>query len=222
MPSSVTALNNLTENNVNGLVLNSSPTVSGTLTLTNGIVSTGSNTLAVGSGGSVSRTSGYVAGKLQKSIATGAPSLTYEVGSATAYAPVDVAFASVSGAGTLTASTTNGNHPNIVTSTIDSTKDAARYWTLTNNGTAFTTYNATFHYVAADTTVNANTSQFIVGKYDSPNWSYPTVGTVTGTSTQATGMTSFSDFQVGDGGGYTLTSSVIGGNGTITPSGQLR
>src|SRR5262249_31367553 len=71
-----------------GVTLNSTVTIPGPLSLTAGIVSTGANTLSIASTGSVTRTSGYVSGNLAKNAATGATTLTYEVGSASAYAPV--------------------------------------------------------------------------------------------------------------------------------------
>jgi hypothetical protein len=53
IPSSVSALNNLTINNANGVTLSGSPTVNGTLTLTSGKITTGGNTLTVASAGLV-------------------------------------------------------------------------------------------------------------------------------------------------------------------------
>ena len=76
------------------------------------------------------------------------------------------------------------------------------YWTIANNGIAFTTYNATFDFVAGDIDAGSTTGTFVVAKLDGAAWSLPTVGTRTGTSTQATGMNSIyssgSSFVVGN------------------------
>lgn len=45
----------------------------------------------------------------------------------------------------------------------------------------------------------ANTGKFMVGRY-SAGWTYPAIGTKTSTSTQATGLMAFGDFQLGEVG----------------------
>ena len=140
---------------------------------------------------------------------SGPQAKTFEIGDATRYTPVNVSFGNVSVAGNLTASTTAGDHANIGTSAINAAKSVNRYWTLTNSGITFTNYSATFTFVAGDIDGGASTSSFIVGKY-SAGWTYPTVGTKTGTTTQITGVTSFSDFQIGELGTITWD----GGAGT--------
>jgi len=190
--------NNLTINNSSGVTLGGNVTVGGVLTFTSGNITTSSNSIYINSTGSVSRTSGHVVGNFKKNIATGATSKTFEVGDGSNYTPVLVSFASVSVAGDLTASTTAGDHPNINSSAFNAAKTTNRYWTLTNSGITFTNYSATLNFVAGDLDSGANTSNFIVGRFASSTWTYPTVGSKTSTSTQATGVTAFGDFQVGE------------------------
>src|SRR5205823_2733621 len=112
--------------------------------------------------------------------------------------PVTVAFGNVTVAGDLSAITTGSDHPNISTSGILATKSVNRYWTLTNSGISFNNYGATFTFVGADVDGSAATGSFIISKRDAGVWTLPTVGTRLSTSTQATGMTAFSDFQLGE------------------------
>jgi fibronectin-binding autotransporter adhesin len=186
-------------NNASGVTLSGNVTVNGTLTLASGNVTTSSNKVIISSTGSVSRTSGQVVGNLQKNFGTGSNvSRTFEIGDASNYTPVTVVFTSVTVAGDLIASTTAGDHPNIGTSTFVTTKTANRYWTLTNSGITFTTYDVTLNFVSGDLDSGANTSNFIVGRFASSTWTYPTVGTKTSTSMQATVVTAFGNFQVGE------------------------
>jgi hypothetical protein len=199
--SGTTTFNNLTLNNSSGLTIQNNETVNGTLTLTGGnITTTLTSTVIIPAGGSVSRpggTPGWVIGRLQKNVATGATSRTFEVGEADDYDPVTVAFASVTNAGDLIVQVVNGEHPNINSSTINPNQDINDYWNLTNSGILFTSYNVTFTFASGDIDAGSNTNIFLVGKFDG-GWTYPTVGTRTANSTQATGLTSFSDFVLGE------------------------
>jgi hypothetical protein len=198
----VSPLNNLTINNAAAsTTLSSSVTVNGVLNFVSGKIQTGGNVLSQPTSGTVTgaaQNTGWLNGLLQKSIPTGTTSKTFEVGGPNNYTPVTVAFAGVTTAGDLTASVVSGDHASIGSAAINSAKSVNRNWTLTNNGIVFSSYDATFNFVASDVDTGANTSVFIIGKYSGGSWTYPTVGTRSSTTTQATGLTSFSDFQIGE------------------------
>jgi len=196
------AFNNLTINKVADVVsLNSDISVNGTLDFIAGQIQTGTNRVILPASGAITgagQTTGWVNGDLQKNIPTGAPSKTFEVGSPNNYTPATVAFASVTTAGDLTASAISGDQASIGSSTINPAQSVNRTWTLTNSGVAFTTYAATFNFVAGDVDSGANTNAFIVGEYSGGAWTYPTVGTKAASSTQATGLSAFGEFQIGE------------------------
>ncbi len=161
----------LVVNNTNGVTASNNVSV-GNLTLTNGVINLGSNTLAVS--GSVSRTNGWVRGNLQKGVAAGSNvTATFELGDASNYLPVILNFASVTSAGDVAASfvapiTAVSNY---ASAPISSTKYINKYWSLTNvNTLAFTSYNATVSYVSGDLVGGANSSSVLGYVYGS-NWS---------------------------------------------------
>lgn len=198
-------------------------TIAGTLDFLSGNLVTGTNTAALSSTGTVTRTSGHVVGNLSKNVVTGTPVLrTFEVGTGANYAPVDVSFASVGTAGNLLATTAAGDHPDLATSDLNPNKTANRNWTVTNSGVGFTTADVTLNFVPADVDGGANPLNFVPRKFDTPNWSSPATGAVTATSTQATGLTSFSSFAVGEvnANNHTITASA-GAGGTIAPLGAI-
>lgn len=205
--TSSTNFQGLTINNTNGVTLSSVDIqVTGALTFTMGNLTTGTRNVYVPTGGSVVRTSGFVVGNLQKDVPTGASSsLTFEVGTGTTYAPVDLIFTTVGTGGILTCSSTAGDHPDINASNVEPNKSANRYWSLTNSGIAFTSYSATFNFIAADVDGAATPANFQVKRLNGTVWSTTTPGTRTATSTQFTGEPSANlpsgtkqDFQCGE------------------------
>ena len=190
-------VNSLAVNNAAGLTLGATTTVTNGLTLTAGAISTGANALVAN--GTVTRAAGYVNGNLRKPVAVGsAVSRTFEVGTAAGYAPVTLLFDTVSGAGTVTVSSTTGDHPSIASSGLDPAHSVNRYWTITNGGVAFTTYNPTFDFVAGDVDSGSNTANFLVRRFAASVWNPETTGTLTSTSSEATGVTGFGEFAIGE------------------------
>jgi len=200
-------------NDTLGATLTGSPIVSGILTLTNGDISTGANTLEVSAtcatGISGYSANSYVAGNLilHYPTAAGTTTCTFPIGDAAAYTPVTVAMVGVTSTlanSTLTARTDTPDHADTTsgTSGIDKNYSVNRYWTLTPGGSlTFTTYNPTFNFVAGDIDSGATPANFIIARKNGGTWTYPTMGTITATSTQATGITQangFGAFAVGE------------------------
>ena len=205
LPGVISGLQYLTINRVTGVTLGGGVTVSGTLTLTDGKITTGGNTLSVAntseSAISGASSSSYVYGTLKKSFAaSGTHSFSFPIGDASNYTPVDLTGLTTTAAGTLTASTTSGQHPDISTSGINSSKDVNRYWTFTvADGLTFSgSYGATFNFVSGDVIGGANPSFFVVRRYTGSEWNSTTTGATTSTSTAATGLSAFSEFAVGE------------------------
>jgi hypothetical protein len=201
--NNTTAFYNLTLNNSNGLSLSLNTSLNGTITFTNGKISTGSNILSLSNTASLTGAGNgrYVFGNLSKGI----PSITnvsrtFEVGDASNYSPVVVDFIGTPNAtGTLTVSTNASQHPDINTSGLNPAKDVARYWTITNSGvTSFSSYNPTFNFVSADIIGSANYANFHVAQWNGLSWSSTTDGTEAPASTQCTGITDFGSFAVGE------------------------
>jgi len=193
--------NNLTLSNASGLTLTGIDSVYGTLDISSNIIATGSYKIALGSSATLSRTTGFINGNLQKYIATGAPTVNFEIGAGSNYTPITgVTFVGVTTAGNLIASSTSTEHPQIASSTIDGTKSVNRHWTLSNDWPVpvYTSYSAVFNFVAGDVDVGATTGNFIVSRYASSTWTLPTAGTANSTSTAASGITGIGDFAIGE------------------------
>ncbi|MGC2047391.1 MAG: hypothetical protein WA635_02100 [Gallionella sp.] len=213
VPSSVAQLNNLTVNNANGITLSGSTTVNGVLTLTDGIITTGANTLEVASdcttgivGASATR---YALGNLTLHYPTnaGTTTCTFPIGSAAAYSPATVSMLNVTSTlanSSLTARTDTPDHADTTanSSGVDAARSVNRYWTQTPGGSlTFATYNTTFTFVAGDIDGGAAFANFIIARKSGGIWRYPAMGAKNPTDTTATGMTQaggFGEFVIGE------------------------
>ena len=200
IPSNVSGL---AVNNVTGVTLTSSATVSGNLAFTAGNLITGSNSLTLGTAATITGagSTGWVVGPLSKQTATNAsPSFNFAIGDATNYTPIALAFTGNSSAtGTITASSTSGDHPQLASSDLDSANSVNRTWTLVNNGlTGFTDYSATLNYAATDNDASSESANYVVRKYNASTWTLPvTTPAPSPTSATASGLVDFGDFAVG-------------------------
>ena len=148
-------------------------TVKGTLALGAQQIATGSAKVILPAGASLTRSSGYVFGNLQKNVATGSGvSRTFEIGDASNYTPASVSFASVTAAGDVVGSTAvPGTIPALAN--LSPGKFVNRSWTLSNSGVAFTTYDATLNFAAGDIQGGGNPNAFIVAKNSAGTWTKP-------------------------------------------------
>jgi hypothetical protein len=175
------------DNNINGMTIAGGDlAVTGALALTNGTVTTGSNTLVSTSTGTLTRTNGYVIGNLRQTFAANG-SKTYAVGTTNGFSPV---VANVTGGtGDLTVRATQGKLP-----AISGANALARYWTLTGTGL---TADLQFFYLASD--VTGTESSYAIIKSSGGALSLPG-GSVNAATHIASigGVTSFSDWTLAE------------------------
>jgi len=185
-------VNNLTVNDSLGLTLSDSVTVNGTLALGNRKLSTtDTNIVMLASTASLTRSSGYVIGNLQKQL-TASAAKDFEVGTANGYSPVNVNV--LAGSGPMKVKATQGQHPN----TFDATKTLARYWTLTADP-GITMANLKFSYLASD--VHGNESIYGAWRYTGTGTTWTALKSVsnpTQHSVTTDSVTSFSVWTLGE------------------------
>ncbi len=175
--------------------------VTSSLNLTSGTITTVNDTVIVTSAGTVSRSAGWVNGNLRRniSITTGSKiARVFNIGDATNYAPITLTFDSVSTAGSLTASsrTPITSVANYATAPVSNTAYVNRYWNIsnTNSTLAFTgNYTAAMTYVNGDIVGGATSATLIAAQNVSGTWSKPSTSGTTNVST-ATGLTAIGNF----------------------------
>jgi hypothetical protein len=211
---------NLSIDNPDGVQINSDLEVGGELFLYNGILTTDPYSLVIKENGSVYRGAGHVYGNMSKWVSEVTPTVTYEIGDDINYTPVTVDFNNVMAPGSLMLETFTGDHPLLSFSPVDQTLSVNRFWIFSNSGIAFDSYNATFNFVPDDLDPTADPNSFIIGKIDLSSWELPSVGSRTETSTEAVGMTTMSDFAIGQIKRFPINQYPFG-NGYIDPGGAM-
>lgn len=217
----------LTINNSNGVTLGGNVTVNGykhfestlfgALDLLAGMVHTAGYTLSVGPDQAINGAdaSKYIDGILERGIKAGANNYDFPIGTAIAYAPVYLSFAAGTTAGALKGYTTEGDHPDLINSSFDPLYTVNRTWSFTIvSGMATALYDATFHWASADMDASFDYMTAIAGKYTAGTWEYPATGALFSTNAQVTGLSGFSDFQIGNGC-LTPPTATISGNALI-------
>ncbi|HZS44205.1 MAG TPA: C25 family cysteine peptidase [Blastocatellia bacterium] len=193
-PSSITGTNtffNLDINDPNGVIfVGGSQTVTGTLTLTQGILNTNSNTLIMSSTGGINQIADFILGTVTKQAISG--SFTFPMGDNHGSTPLAVANAG--GGGDFTVTTTSGTAP-----TLNASTTLGEFWTLSKTGSV--TLDMTFNYLPAD--VHGDESQYFIIRVDSgiavtfgngvPGVSYDRVNH----TATITGVSQFSDWTLG-------------------------
>lgn len=176
------------------------------LTLTTGRVITNANTLILPNAASaVVRTTGYVDGNFRKNYSAVA-SKSFEVGTANGFSPVTVNVTAGTFPADFTVKAVQGPHPNFASPQYA----LQRYWSLSTAATL--TADLTFNYLdPTDIPVTANENVFVIFKYTGV-FTTPggTVTPATNTAT-ITGVTSFSDWTLGQPNAPTAGSSRISG-----------
>lgn len=219
--SSMTTFNNLSISNSAGVSLAAITTVNGTLTLSRGLLTTGANQIDIAATASIvgGSSTSYVNGTLQKALVkANNQSFTFPIGDASTFTPLALTAFNVSSAGTLTARTAAGEHPNLQTSGINPAQDVNRYWTLSPGpGLGMSSCTATFNFVLTDVDAGASTTNFIAKRF-SGSWSATTVATAAATSTTTTGVIAYGDFALGMAGqpAPTLTSCSQQADGSVS------
>jgi hypothetical protein len=198
--STATTFYGLTMNNTYGtapqILMDNDLTVTNNLTLSNGVINTGSyqvkayNPSSPYNNATISRTNGYVNGNLRKFINDSTP-VTFEVGTSAAsdYTPLTLTFSSVNQNGSVIVSSASGKYSGYSSSGLNSSNYVNVYWTVTNAGTltlsSGSTFKAAFGWQSSD-----NVGTYSTGR---PGWyhgSWTLPGTASSPAQTSTSLTS--------------------------------
>jgi len=202
----------VTLDNSAGLTLNRNVGVTTTLFMKSGNITTGANTLSVGTSlavpGTIVRTSGTVIGNLQRWVTASIATTVLPIGTATSYNEAQVGFtvAPTTG-GTLLASFTP-TFPAGATLTYSPVTDGGLelnkivpggYWSISSsNGLGGGTYDLTLNADQLSITVGIDSVRTIKRADGASPWTLDgSAGTNSGISIVRTGMSGFSDFALG-------------------------
>ena len=190
--NSVTSFNDFIVNTTNSpsvILVGNDLTIKNQLNMQGGKIDATSQKLILSSPSisSLTRTSGFIVGKVQRAInSSGINAYLFPVGNGSNYTPLTLNFSGLSLGGSITIESINGIHPNIGTSLLNNSKTANTYWNILNSGVSFTSLGTDFVFPA----VSGNSGTYKVGVYNGASWVYPTISSSSTTSVSFSGLTS--------------------------------
>ena len=194
-------VNNLTVNNSSGVTLSNGVTVSGAITMTSGTLALGTNSLTIGSSGSISgaNVSNYVvtdnSGVLTR-IGVGASDIAFPVGTVSSYNPVTINNAGTSDDFSVNVKSSLDNAPT------DASKIVNRQWTILEGTPGGSNATLTFQWNGSEEAGSFNRNGVLVIGHYGGSWD-ETSASLSGSdpyTATASGFASFSPFSVGNGG----------------------
>ncbi|MBI5168567.1 MAG: hypothetical protein HZA61_03670 [Candidatus Eisenbacteria bacterium] len=212
----------LTIDNRAGVTLGSDLAWGGDVTFAHGVLSTGTGVLDL-AGTSVltgaADTTGWIAGRVRRTIPGGISSRTFPVGTATAFAPLQLDFAQATFPFALTVSCADGPAPGLADAPVDTAHVLKRHWTLSSpTMPVVLDYTAKMTYVPGD--LAAGTLASDLSPFQFSNLWYPRAGGATpGNTITAQHCTTFGVLTAAQSWyrdyGVTVT---VDGPGTVTRS----
>ncbi len=191
--SNPTTFGTLSLNNSAGFSIALNTTVNGTLDFQNGIITTGSNILTIGSSGTITGASSaaYVNGKLARSICNSGSDVAFPIGKGGNYRPLSIIFSSLTGPSTVLAEQIESLMPGSVPDNVTVFPD--RYWVISQTGGS----NMAFSLTLTGTGFTPSTVKKMIKGDGSVNTDYD-VTFSTPNYTNSTPFSSFSIFGLGE------------------------
>ena len=216
---------NVIVNNASGVTLTRDLALTGTLTLANGRVTTGGNTLAIPAGGTLTGAASgrYVIGNLKRNIPTGSSTVTFDLGDASAYTPATLATSNAGGGAAaydLTGTVRAGLQPRLGEAAAPvSDQVVARYFTFTPSAApaAGMTYSSTLNFLASEVP-GLPAGPLYTYRY-AGGWQPPAAPVAqTATSVQAANLSGYGDLVAAYAQVFTITAQASApAGGTLTP-----
>jgi hypothetical protein len=221
--SSIT-FSNLTIDNVNGIALANSESVSGNLYFINGKITLGANDLLLGISSSISGSGSakYVvtngSGSLRQRVINNSTEVAYPVGLATSYLPVYIKLTEGSSADYFSARVANGlyteyDEDDIPTGSLISEDVVGKSWYVDESVPGGSNATIRIQWNSTDEATGFERSLCKLGHFDNGSWAYGQTSESTGSdpySQYASGITTFSPFGV-------LSTELVGSlNGSLT------
>ena len=178
---------------------------------------TGSNTVIVNLSGSISQAdnTAYVVGNLEMVYPASPASLTFPIGSNSAYRPVTINTTAVTGGGTITISQIDAAPGSSSLPSGVNKISGVRYWTLTpSSGMLPMTADVTLSWGSDDGVSDASAIKVVHGDHSTGNWDVANntgghTGTAPSGTVTGTAFTSFGDFTLGTTGSDVLPVELV-------------